>query len=56
MQPGGVLMLVVGFIHHDPGQACSALETMAVCSWPWRREVQILYEEMGEPSPSVGLI
>lgn len=56
MQPGGVLILVVGLIHHEPGQVCSALETMAVCSWSWRREVLVLYVEMDKPNSSIGLI
>lgn len=56
MQPGGVLILVVGLTHRHPGQVRSALETMAVCSWSWRREVQVLYVETGELNPSIELV
>lgn len=55
MQPGAVPILVLGLIHHDPGQGCSALESLAVRSRPWRGEVQVLYVEMDEPNPSDGV-
>lgn len=41
MQPGDVLILVVGLIHHSPGQICHVFGTMAVCLWAWRRNVGI---------------
>lgn len=56
MQLGGVLILVVALIHHDPGQACGVLEATAACLWSWRTEVQVLYVEMGELNPPTGLM
>lgn len=56
MQLGGVLILVVALIQHDPGQVRGVLEAMAVCSWSWRTEVQVLYVEMEELNPSTELM